>query len=232
MLLLHPTARLAVAALVIAAIFIANTLAMVAILYAFVLAAVWTAQAGRGHFRFVTYIGLPLLAALLLVWGWAADARQIPLGFDSGISYALFNWTRIAACAGVLQCLFLPLIEHPTHLKNFVVRTGLSGQCGTLIVTAIIFLPEVRRRLSGIIEARMAQGYAVTGFAGLRQLPAVLMPLVASLLDSATKRAEFWGHRGILQHRLQMSEAEPYSWPWSAVAIGFGLVCVGLTAAT
>jgi energy-coupling factor transporter transmembrane protein EcfT len=200
MLSVAPIPRLLSAVLFIAAIFGTHTLLAMTSIYVLVLAAVAACGVGKSHLRFIILVTGPLLIALLIVWGWVVDARQVPSPHN-GFGYAVLTWLKIVACGGVLQCLFLPLVEQPAHLRGFLERTGLSGSFGTLIVSAIVFLPEVRRRLAIILDARKAQGYRVTGLSGLLAIPTVLMPLVSSLLDSATKRAELWSHRGVLQRR-------------------------------
>jgi len=171
------------------------------------------------HLRFVTFISTPLLVALLFIWGVIAAANHVPPPHHSGVDYAVFSWLRIVVCAGALQCLLVPLIEQPSHLKLFLEKSGLAGSLGTLIVASIIFLPEVRRRLRQIIDARRAQGYSLSGLRGIRDLPTLLMPLVSSLLDSATKRAEFWSHRGVLERTQFKGSPYSYSTQPSALAL-------------
>lgn len=219
MLQLNPIARLLCAAMLVVAIFISTNLVALGLIYAFVLVAIIAVGVVGNHARFVAFISSPILLALLLVWGWAMEPARIPLPHTSGISYALFSWLRIVACGGVLQGLFLPLVEKPNHLTSFLKATGLEGAAGTLIVASIIFLPEVKHRIARIIDARRAQGHMVSGIKGLLQLPRVLMPLVSSLLDSAIKRAELWSHRGVLDRHNRSPIALLYSPLHSAIAI-------------
>jgi len=151
------------------------------------------------HIRFIIYISAPLLIALLIMWGWIIDSHQVALSSVSGKEYAIYLWLRIISWGGVLQFLFAPLIENPTHLKDFLRRVGLSGSFGTLIIASIVFLPEMQRRLAQITDARRAQGNSLGGLKGMKDIPTLMMPLISSLLDSAAKRAEFWSHRGILE---------------------------------
>jgi energy-coupling factor transporter transmembrane protein EcfT len=226
MLTVPPIARLLSAALFIAGIFVARTLLSMTLIYVLVLIGVVACRVGKPHLRFVIFVTGPLLLALLIVWGWVIDPRQIPVP-HSGPSYAAFTWLKIIACGGILQCLFLPLVEHPAELRGFLERTGLSGSFGTLIMSAIVFLPEVRRRLAIIIDARKSQGYPVSGLSGMLALPATLMPLVSSLLDSATKRAELWSHRGVLQRRTGTSSTATGRVPQAAIVIVVAcLACV------
>jgi energy-coupling factor transporter transmembrane protein EcfT len=198
MLSVHPISRLASALLIISAIFLAKTMATLITVYVFVFLTVLAARVTSSHLRFVVIVSTPLLLSLLVVWGWVIVPHQIPLPHKSGVSYAFFLWLRIVAWGGVLQFLFVPLVEKPSHLTDFLDRTGLGGLMGMLIIASIIFLPELRRRLGQILDARNAQGTLLRGLKGLREVPGLLMPLISSLLDSAVKRAELWSHRGIL----------------------------------
>lgn len=203
----HPNIRLLSALGFVLAIIAASNLFSLAAVYALVFMSVLATGSFRQHARFVFFVTIPILLALVVVWGFIMPSDQIPKGYLGGLSYATFTWLRIVAFGGVLQALMLPLVNHPLNLKAFLERNGLSGSFGTLILASVIFLPEVQRRLSIIIDARRSQGYTVSGFSGLQQLSQMLMPLVASLLDSASKRAEHWSHRGIFikQPHLQTS---------------------------
>ena len=152
---------------------------------------------------------MPLLVSLLLLWGLALQGRTPP-SQSSGVAYALFCWLRIVISGAVLQWLLLPPIQQPAYLKGFLRATGLGGAIGLLIVASITFLPEVRRRIARIVDARHAQGHSTRGLEGLRDLPHLLMPLVSSLLDAALHRADFWTHRGVLaRHDQRLSTPEP-----------------------
>lgn len=217
MLYIHPFSRLSSAILIVLAIFLAKSLAALISVYACVVMLVFLSRIGRSHFRFVAVVSLPLLFSLLFVWGWVIDPHKMPISQQagSGINYALFLWLRIVAWSGVLQFLFVPLVEKPSHLKGFLDCTGLGGLLGTLIIASIIFLPEMHRRVGQIIDARKAQGNPLCGLKGLRDIPTLLMPLLSSLLDSASKRAELWSHRGILVKGRGSSSVIAYSHPLS-----------------
>lgn len=216
MLHLHPIIRLLSALLIVVAIFLARSMAGLILVYSFVILLLLVSRVSLNHFRFVAYVTMPILLALVVLWGWVIDSQQVPFSYKTGVNYALFLWLRIVSWGGMLQFLFLPLIEHPSHLKSFLDRTGLRGVFGILIITSIIFLPEMRRRLGQIIDARHAQGNSLRGLKGLKDLPSLLMPLVSSILDSAAKRAELWSHRGILESGRGASREIAYNIPLSA----------------
>jgi energy-coupling factor transporter transmembrane protein EcfT len=216
MLGVHAVIRLISVLLIVAAVFIAESISILLPIYALVLLTVLITRVSVKHFRFVVFTTAPLLVALLLLWGWLIEARQIPAPHQSGIDYALFLWLRVIASGGLLQCLFIPLTEKPAYLKNFLERTGSGTALSTLILSAIIFLPEIRCRVNRIIDARRAQGHALSGLKGLLELPTVLMPLVSSLLDSAAQRAELLSHRGLLDRSRGVSREIDYSSPLSA----------------
>jgi len=210
MLLIHPNVRLVSAIGFMAAIIAAKSLISLNAVYILIFVSILATSCFRKHLSFVLLVTIPILLALIIVWEIILPKERIPVGYTSGMNYAFFNWLRIVAFGGTLQALLLPLVQHPTYLKVFLERNGLSKKGGALILASITFIPEVQRRMGRIIDARRAQGYVVSGFSALRQLPEVLMPLVASLLDSATKRAELWGHRGIFLE--QSTEKSNYKW--------------------
>lgn len=219
MLRLHPVIRLISVLLMVAAVFLSEKITTLLPVYALVLTAVLVSHISANHLRFVFFITTPLLIALLLVWGWLIDASQVSAPHQSGIHYAFFLWLRIVASGGLLQCLFIPLIEQPAYLKIFLERTGSGVALSTLILSSITFLPEIRRRVGRITDARRAQGYSLRGLKGLRELPTLLMPLVSSLLDTAAQRAEFLSHRGILDRGHGTAREIDYSIPLSTLAL-------------
>jgi energy-coupling factor transporter transmembrane protein EcfT len=226
MLRLHSLIRLISVFLVVTAVFMSASITTLLPLYAVVLMAVLMSRVSANHLRFVVFITTPLLIALLLVWGWLIDARQVPTSHQSGIHYAFFMWLRVVACGGMLQCLFIPLIEQPAYLKVFLERIGAGVALSTLMLSSITFLPEIRRRVNRITDARRAQGHSLSGLKGLRELPALLMPLVSSLLDSSVQRAELLSHRGILERNQSASREITYSIPQSVLALVVALSIV------
>jgi energy-coupling factor transporter ATP-binding protein EcfA2 len=167
-----------------------------ALSYGVLLMAIIAAGVLRPHARFVLLLSTPILLALLLVWCIAVPKAQLPLGYSSGYVYALSTWLKLLITAGALQWLFLPLLEQPRALRRFLHGIHIRGQLLVLLLSTLAFIPEIDRRVRLIIDARRAQGVSPSGFRALLDLPTILMPLIASLLDSANKRAELWTHRG------------------------------------
>jgi len=208
MLQVHPVVRLLASISLLIAVFLAAGPDALALVYMLVFTVVVATKGLVNHLRFILFVGGPLLLALLLVWGVVIP--MAPTEHTHGLLHTSVYWLRIISCAGILQALFLPLIERPQHLRGFLTAIHMNGEIGLLIITSILFIPEVKRRLTYIVDARKAQGYDVQGITGLRQLPFMLMPLVSSLLDSATKRAELWAHRGVLRHYEKQTNDEAY----------------------
>lgn len=223
MLQLHPFARLTTAALVAATAFLLRQPGQLAALYVLVAIAAFGAGIGNRHLRFVVTIGLPLLVALLVVWGVINPPRAA--GQLSGIAFALASWLRIIILGGIFQWLMLPLANHPVYLKAFLQRLRLPSSSGALLVAPILFLPEIRRRLGRIVDARRAQGLPSRGFAGAKALPAMITPLVASLLESSLARSELWSHRRLLERDLPRVDAQQYP-------LGHSLAAISVAAAT
>jgi energy-coupling factor transporter transmembrane protein EcfT len=191
-LTLHPIVRLLVPLAISIAAFSLEKLPAAAIIYAVVLIGLLAAQLWRQHALFLIS-ALPLLAALLLIWGWA-----IPPGGGVGVQHAFKLWLRICIIGGAFQWLLLPLVGAPLHLRMFMDDVKLPRWASLLLLTPVLFLPEVQRRIQRVVEARKAQGLPASGLAGLRALPAMISPLIASLLETSLGRAELWSHRNLL----------------------------------
>jgi energy-coupling factor transporter transmembrane protein EcfT len=191
-LTIHPIVRLLAPLALGATAFWIEKLLATALVYAVVLGGLLVARLGRKHLLFLLST-LPLLAALMLIWGWA-----IPPGGSEGVQRALRLWLRICIIGGAFQWMLLPLVGAPLHLRMFMDDVRLPHWASLLLITPVLFLPEVRRRIDRVVEARKAQGLPASGMAGLRALPEMIAPLVASLLETSLGRAELWSHRNLL----------------------------------
>jgi energy-coupling factor transporter transmembrane protein EcfT len=225
----HPFARLITAAALLLAIFLAGGDKPLLLVYALVVVILMATRQMYAHCKFLLWIGGPILIALIVVWGIAIPSAE-PDSLSS-LSRVWVSWLRIVSCGGTLQALFLPLVEKPQHLRNFLAATKINGAIGMLLISSIVFIPEIRRRLTQLIDAHKAQGHEMSGLAGVRLLPHMLMPLISSLLDSSVRRAEFWEHRGV-KHRFSLQTStqtyEPLATALagvvSIVALGVGLL--------
>jgi len=190
--------------------------------YSMVLLLVLLVSVAAEHLRFVAKLSLPLLVMLAVIWGIVLDQAQVPRPGFTGWQYAVFTWLRLVACAAALQACFLPLLRSPGHLRAFIAAWRLPRSLAVLILGALVFLPEVQRRLGRVVDARRAQGFRVSGLQGLRDSPRLVTPLVSSLLSSAVLRAEFWGHRDILGRQNRTFEGMPVAWSsslgWLSIA--------------
>jgi hypothetical protein len=117
----------------------------------------------------------------------------------ASFSYSLITWLRIVVSAGIFQSYLLPIFMRPLYLKSYIKSLKLSGDIAILIVSAVLFIPEIKRRYSLVIDATKVQGNYKSGFRALFNLPYLLMPLVASLLDISVERASLWQQRGIIE---------------------------------
>lgn len=203
MLTVHPIGRLAAALLIMASAFVVRQPESLLVVYCLVFAGVVGARLVRQHSRFVIIITLPLLAILLILWGLIASPPAAE--HMTGVRYALAAWLRIVVLGSTFQWLLLPLAERPLHFRAFLAALRLPGSVGTLLITPILFLPEIRRRMERIVDARKAQGLPAMGFAGLLALPGIMTPLVSSLLESSLARSELWTHRRLL-------DRDPSAW--------------------
>lgn len=222
----HPYTRLLSAILIAVAAFSNYRLGLLAGVYCILGVGLCFAGLAQQHLRYVVLITGPILVALLVVWGLIAKAAPV-LGV-SGVEYALVTWVRISIVGGAFQWLVLPLTERPILLRGFLDTLGMKGAFATMIITPIIFIPEVRRRALMIVDARKAQGHRATGLSGLLAIPTMLGPLVASLLDGAIARGELWEHRNLLNADTRTLPKITYSRTHSAMALTGALIALAL----
>ena len=187
--------------MLIAAAFIARQPLRVGLLYLVVFTGIMLTSLVRPHLRFLVLVTLPLLVALIIIWGLIIPQ---PASGSGGMAYAFTAWLRILVCGGVIQWLLLPLVEQPAHFRAYLQRLHVPPAVGTLLITPILFLPEVKRRIDRIVDARKAQGLPAVGLAGILALPAMVVPLIASLMETALARAELWTHRGLLNRQTEV----------------------------
>ncbi len=192
---LHPGVRIAALALLLGAAFLAQRAIAVCVPYGVILLLLGLAGLLRKHAAFLLFAMTPLFIALFGVWGVVLGHGP---GGEAGFTYALTTGLRVAALGGLFQWFLLPLFARPASLRDFLYRIRAPASFAALLVAPVVFLPEVQRRISRVVDARKAQGRRVRGLAGLVMLPQMLTPVVASLLESAMVRAELWDHRGYL----------------------------------
>lgn len=225
---LSARSRLLSTFLLLAAALVAKSLPAACAAYGFALLAVIATGTLRQHARFVGLAALPLLAALLVLWGWLMPQAH-PAGYSTGPAYALSTWLKIVSCGAVVQALMIPLIDRPAYLHQFLEDTRMPPPLAQVFVTAVIFIPEVGRRLNRLTEARAAQGYPNHLLARVVSLPQLLAPLVSSLIDTALRRAEFWSHRGVLTPRsVKVGRASSPLLSLGALELGFAALATAL----
>ena len=225
---IEPVLRLIGVFLLIAAAFINVTILQISVIYFVLLGLLSISNVVKEHAKFVLFFGLPIGCALWIIWGWA-NTTTSTAGL-SGTQYAFRSWVRILICAGSVQFLFLPILAKPVLFKRFVQKLRLPQSISILTLSSVFFLPEIRRRISMIFDARKAQGFKTSGIAGLRSLPVVLMPLVSSLLLSSIQRGQLWSHRNVLDIDAALDETT-YSKPlsYTFVFVALLMVAMGIT---
>jgi hypothetical protein len=214
----HALSWLLTGALLLAAILAAGDMWRVLPAYAVIAAGLQHENLLGAHLKFVGFVTLPLLVALLLIW--VVIAPLALQGSSSNLGYAFAVWAKIAASGGLFQLLLIPPVNHPMRLRRLLQQLRAPAAAGVLITSPVILLPDVRRRLGQIVDARRAQGASVSGLAGLISAPTFLAPLVASLLESSLSRAELWDHRRFLDRPLEHAR---YSWLASVLGPVFAL---------
>jgi energy-coupling factor transporter transmembrane protein EcfT len=195
MLSIHPFAHVLSLIFLLLAVFGSMSLYSLLCIYIFTLLLLFAGKIHNQHMLFICVSGIPFLAGSILIWLMSRISNSSVASF----SYSLITWLRIVVSAGIFQSYLLPIFMRPLYLKSYIKSLKLSGDIAILIVSAVLFIPEIKRRYSLVIDATKVQGNYKSGFRALFNLPYLLMPLVASLLDISVERASLWQQRGIIE---------------------------------
>lgn len=213
-LLIHPIARGAAAiAGTLGALICPEWLALAIAWAVVVLPLSWRGTVLKGHLRFAVLIVIPIMAALLAVWGWIVGAApHAPLHSDSrgGIDFALLVSFRLLVVGGIWQLTFLTM--SPSTLVHTLRSWGLRGDSLLAAICTFTVLPDVRLRADRILTARKARGLGSSSKIGTaRNLPHVLVPLVSWALRSAIERGRALEQRGLLERYDDIDHFPPGS---------------------
>lgn len=155
----------------------------------------------RQHLRFILVILAPVAVASGIVWGLVVGAPPgAPAGSAPalGLQYAAMITLRLAILGGIVQAglLSVPGDDLSDTLRAWRIR----GDALVVALGCFALAPELRLRAGQVITARYARGLVRSRgpIARLRQLPHMLLPLLAWTLRSAVQRADSWRERGLL----------------------------------
>jgi hypothetical protein len=222
-----PAARLATLVILVAATFIDTRIVLLPIVL--VVLGIFIAIDGLlpVFLKFLLAAELPMTLMLVVIWGWIAKAPpNEPMGTDpaGGVRFALLISLRLAVLGGALQ---LAMLSIPTRLLPATLRGwGLRGEGLVVALGVFAVEPELKLRAEQILVARRARGLlAGSRWAGFKQLPYLLRPLLVWSIRSAVHRADVWEQRAMLLRVEQLpTEITPFSSAAGAISLTLSIL--------
>ena len=222
-----PAARLATLIILVAATFIDTRIVLLPIVL--IVLGIFIAIDGLFpvFLKFLLGAELPMTLMLIGVWGWVAKAPPgVPMGTDpiGGVRFALLISLRLAVLGGAFQ---LAMLSIPTRLLPATLRGwGLRGEGLVVALGVFAVEPELKLRAEQILVARRARGLlAGSRWAGFKQLPYLLRPLLVWSIRSAVHRADVWEQRAMLLRVEQLpTEITPFSSAAGAISLALSIL--------
>ena len=184
---LHPVAKVALAAAIIAATFLSNSYAMLIGLLAFTLAmGVYAGVAGRLIMLMKLLVPLALVLLVLQVAFMRAGTPVLGFATDEGLITGSKACLRLL---GVATPLLLMLMVTPlTDLANACVeKLHIPYRYAFTFTTALRFVPIFSQEMNAIMEAQTARGVEYDTKNPLKKLRLMLPLCVPLLLSSVSK---------------------------------------------
>ena len=184
---LHPVAKVALAAAIIAATFLSNSYAMLIGLLAFTLAmGVYAGVAGRLIMLMKLLVPLALVLLVLQVAFMRAGTPVLGFATDEGLITGSKACLRLL---GVATPLLLVLMVTPlTDLANACVeKLHIPYRYAFTFTTALRFVPIFSQEMNAIMEAQTARGVEYDTKNPLKKLRLMLPLCVPLLLSSVSK---------------------------------------------
>jgi energy-coupling factor transport system permease protein len=170
-------------------------------LLAGVVVVVLAAGVGPSVLRVGVAIGTPLAVILLVVQGLFYPGNETPLvAVDGvpGIGTVTFWREGVLFALGILFQLLVAILtmlatiatSHPRKLTTAMIEKGMSRKLAYVFMSALQFVPRIRARSQGIIDAQQARGLDTRGSVRrrVRALVDLLSPLLISELIAAQTR--------------------------------------------
>jgi energy-coupling factor transporter transmembrane protein EcfT len=175
-----------------------------------------TGNAGA-HMRFLLVVVLPM-AAMLLLLSWIVSEKS-----SENFDQVLLTILKVIAYTTIVQVV---LIIPPEQVYSTFRKWGLKGDTLVTSLGSYIVWVDIVNRSGKILTARFARGFIAerTFIAKLKQMPHLLIPLIVSIIRTATERSESWQQKQLLQRVGVMKAAEvSYSKPVNAVMLIAGM---------
>jgi energy-coupling factor transporter transmembrane protein EcfT len=199
---LNPRARIVAITLALVTVFLVRSPIQLALVWIVLgLPMLWRTGLLSVHLRFLAIVVLPLSATLFLVWGVIMGTQPGDMPHSSprnGFEFAFLITLRLVVMGMIIQGGLMSLGSD--RFVAFCADLGLPRDFRIMLIGASILLPEMRVRAFQVFTARCARGLLKTRspLNRIRQIPGMLLALVAWALRSAVDRSEMWGHRNLL----------------------------------
>lgn len=227
---LHPVAKVALAAAIIAATFLSSSYAMLVGLLAFTLAmGVYAGVAGRLITLMKLLVPLALILFLLQVFFMHAGTPVLGFATDEGLITGSKACLRLL---GVATPLLLMLMVTPlTDLANACVeKLHIPYRYAFTFTTALRFVPIFSQEMNAIMEAQTARGVEYDTKNPLKKLR-LMLPLCVPLLLSSVGKTDATAlaaeQRGFY---LRTRESSYRRYPFTARDYAAFALCVALIA--
>lgn len=144
------------------------------------------------HLKFITFVLIPLLLMLLLVWGYLVGSppENFTLGIKNGYFYAINVWVRLLLFASVYQSFFGTLSAR--QLAATLSYLKLPDSTSIFIVSALAILPNSKLIALRLIESRFSRGLVKKRnlWSYLIAIPHILRPYIILELNQVVMRSK------------------------------------------
>jgi energy-coupling factor transport system permease protein len=164
---------------------------------------------------------------------WLAMLLPMALFFGGLTALSQGAAAGVAAAMGLLATTSIFFVffatTTPEDLGDTLVKAGVPFRVAFVLSAALQFVPLIRQRARGIVEAQRARGIPLElGWRALRRYPALLLPLLLQSFQLAEELAEAMEARGFGRPgRTFLEEYRFRRRDWAAVALS---ALIGVTA--
>lgn len=191
-MVVSPLVRLVFPALVIVTVFATSSIWILLTVYVLGLVPLFLVERKFGiHIRFLVYGVIPIMLTAYIIYGIVLKVQS-----DTWAELALRGVRFLILTTAIQWALTIP--GH--QLIYTVKKWGLRGSSLIVVLGAYILWADLQKAANRIVTARLASG-AIGGRSKMimvQQLPFVLLPLVISLLRTATVRSISWKDKDIV----------------------------------
>jgi energy-coupling factor transport system permease protein len=206
---LHPVTKLVVSLGVTLVAFAWPSFEVPLVLLACVAVVPLYAGVVRNVFRVVLTVGTPLIVSLFVVQGLFYPGNQTPfvrlagvpfvdslVVWEEGLRFSLLISSRLFVF--MISLLVVVTTTHPKKLTIALTDWGMPNKLSYVFLSAIQFVPQMRKRARAILDAQRARGLDTNANlrSRFRSFLALMSPLLISMLITAQTRALALESRG------------------------------------